>query len=56
VSRLGAGELLTDGGGVPPELQYDSWSLHAVFSSLHTQNSNSFQGLSARADGQADAT
>jgi len=42
VSRWALANYLTDGGGVPPELQYDSWSLHAVFSSLHTQNSNFF--------------
>ena len=38
VSRWALANYVTDGGGVPPELQYDSWSLHAVYSSLHTQN------------------
>jgi len=42
VSRWALANYVTDGGGVPPELQYDSWSLHAVYSSLHTQNSNIF--------------
>jgi hypothetical protein len=29
--------------GAPPELQYDSWNLHAVYSSLHTQSPNVFK-------------
>jgi len=37
VSRWALATYVTDGGGIPPELQYDSWSLHAVYSSLHTQ-------------------
>ncbi len=42
VSRWALANYLTDGLGVPPELQYVSWNLHAVYSSLHTQNSNAF--------------
>ena len=26
---------VTDRGGIPPELQYDSWNLHAVYAGLH---------------------
>ena len=42
VSRWALATYVTDGGGVPPELQYDSWNLHAVYSSLHSQNSGVF--------------
>lgn len=42
VSRWALANYVTDRGGAPPELQYDSWRLHAVYSSLHTQNSNLF--------------
>ncbi len=42
VSRWALANYLTDGLGVPPELQYVSWNLHAVYSSLHSQNSNAF--------------
>jgi len=42
VSRWALANYMTDGGG-PPELQYDSWSLHAVYSSLHTQSPNTFR-------------
>jgi len=42
VSRWALANYLTDGVGVPPELQYVSWNLHAVYSSLHTQNSTAF--------------
>jgi len=42
VSRWALANHLTDGVGVPPELQYVSWNLHAVYSSLHTQNSTAF--------------
>jgi len=43
VSRWALANYVTDRGGVPPELQYNSWNLHAVYSSLHTQNSNIFK-------------
>jgi hypothetical protein len=33
---------VTDRGGAPPELQYDSWNLHSVFASLHTQRPATF--------------
>jgi hypothetical protein len=33
---------VTDDVGAPAELQYESWGLHAVYSSLHTQRSNIF--------------
>ena len=36
---------MTDQGGAPPELQYDSWRLHAVYSSLHTQRPNIFKNF-----------
>jgi hypothetical protein len=42
VSRWALANYLTDGLGIPPELQYVSWNLHAVYSSLHTQNSTGF--------------
>jgi len=42
VSRWALANYLTDGVGGPPELQYVSWNLHAVYSSLHTQNSTAF--------------
>ena len=40
VSRWALANYVTDRGGAPPELQYDSWNLHAVFASLHTQTQN----------------
>lgn len=42
VSRWALANWMTDNGAAPPELQYDSWGLHAVFSSLHTQRQNLF--------------
>jgi hypothetical protein len=43
VGRWALALYVTDRGGAPPELVYDSWSLHAVYSSLHTQNPNLFK-------------
>ena len=40
VSRWALANYVTDRGGAPPELQYNSWNLHAVFASLHTQTQN----------------
>jgi len=45
VSRWALANYVTDRGGAPPELQYDSWRLHAVYSSLHTQRPNTFQSI-----------
>ena len=42
VSRWALANYLTDGGGVSPELKYDSWNLHAVYASLNAQD-NHFQ-------------
>jgi hypothetical protein len=42
VSRWALSNWATDIGGAPPELQYDSWALHSVFSSLHSQRPNLF--------------
>jgi hypothetical protein len=42
VTRWALALFATDRGGIPPELQYDSWNLHAVYSSLHTQSPNVF--------------
>src|SRR2546425_983443 len=42
VSRWALANYVTD-RGTPPELQYDSWNLHAVYSSLHTQSQSTFQ-------------
>jgi hypothetical protein len=39
VSRWALANHMTDNGAAPAELQYSSWDLHAVFSSLHTQSS-----------------
>ncbi len=45
-SRWALANYVTDqGGGAPPELQYSSWSLHAVYASLHTQSPNIFKKL-----------
>lgn len=41
VSRWGFANYLTDAGG-PAELRYDSWNMHSVFSSLHTQRPQLF--------------
>ena len=42
VSRWALANAMTDNGAAPAELQYNSWALHAVFSSLHTQRPTSF--------------
>jgi hypothetical protein len=42
VSRWALANWMTDNPGAPPELQYDSWGMHAVFASLHTQRPNLF--------------
>jgi hypothetical protein len=42
VSRWALANWATDNGSAPPELQYPSWNLHAVYSSLHTQRSGTF--------------
>src|SRR4029077_16051193 len=42
VSRWALANYVTD-RGTPPELQYSSWNLHAVYSSLHTQSPSTFQ-------------
>jgi len=38
VSRWALANYVTDRGGSPPELVYDSWNLHAVYASLHSQS------------------
>jgi len=45
VSRWALANYVTDRGGAPPELQYDSWNLHSVFSSLHTQRPQTFKNF-----------
>jgi len=45
VTRWALAIYVTDRGGVPPDLQYDSWNLHAVYASLHNANSNAFPKL-----------
>jgi len=45
VSRWALANYMTDRGGAPPELQYDSWRLHSVFSSLHTQRPQTFHNF-----------
>ena len=42
VSRWALANYMTDNGAAPAELQYSSWALHAVFSSLHTQRPSRF--------------
>jgi hypothetical protein len=42
VSRWALANWVTDAPAAPPELKYESWNLHAVFSSLHTQRSGQF--------------
>jgi hypothetical protein len=42
VSRWALANWVTDDPGAPPELKYDSWNLHAVYSSLHTQRPQLF--------------
>lgn len=44
VSRWALANYVTD-RGAPAELQYDSWRLHSVYSSLHTQRPNTFQNF-----------
>jgi hypothetical protein len=44
-SRWALANYVTDRGGAPPELQYTSWSLHAVYSSLHAQRPNTFKSV-----------
>jgi hypothetical protein len=45
VSRWALANYVTDRSGAPPELQYNSWRLHSVYSSLHTQRPNTFQNF-----------
>jgi hypothetical protein len=42
VSRWALANFLTDNPTVPPELNYDSWGLHAVYASLNGQRPNQF--------------
>ena len=42
VSRWALANWVTDAGGAPPELRYDSWNLHSVYISLHTQRPQLF--------------
>ncbi len=42
VSRWALANWVTDMPAAPPELKYESWNLHAVFSSLHTQRPTRF--------------
>jgi hypothetical protein len=42
VSRWALANWVTDFGGAPPELRYNSWNLHSVYSSLHAQRPNLF--------------
>ena len=39
VTRWALALYVTDRGGVPPELQYDSWNLHAVYAALNARSS-----------------
>ena len=43
VSRWALANYLTDQAGAPPELRYDSWRLHGVYSSLHVSRSGTFK-------------
>jgi hypothetical protein len=43
VSGWALANFMTDGGASVPALRYDSWNLHAVYASLHTQRSNVFE-------------
>ncbi|PYP12304.1 MAG: hypothetical protein DMD59_00415 [Gemmatimonadetes bacterium] len=38
VGRWALANYITDRGGAPPELQYDSWNLHSVYAALHNAN------------------
>ena len=42
VSRWALTNWMTDDGSGPPELRYDSWALHSVFSSLSSQRPTLF--------------
>src|SRR5216117_3784951 len=42
VSRWALTNWMTDDGSGPPELRYDSWALHSVFSSLNSQRPTLF--------------
>ena len=42
VSRWALANYMTDDGAAPPELRYNSWALHAVLASLHTQRPTLF--------------
>ena len=48
VSRWALANWVTDISGAPPELKYESWNLHAVYSSLHTQRPQLFQQVGAK--------
>ncbi len=39
VTRWALAIYVTDRGGVPPELQYDSWNLHSVYAFLNARSS-----------------
>src|SRR5438105_15815136 len=43
VSRWALANYVTDQGTAPPELRYDSWRLHGVYSSLHISQSGTFK-------------
>lgn len=45
VSNWALANWMTDIGGAPAQLRYDSWGLHAVFSSLHTQRPTLFPNV-----------
>ena len=45
VSRWALANWMTDDGGAPPELRYDSWAFHAVFASLHAQRPTLFPNV-----------
>jgi hypothetical protein len=42
VSRWALANWMTDNPAAPPELQYDSWGMHAVYASLNAQRPNLF--------------
>jgi len=45
VSRWALANYVTDQAGAPPELQYNSWRLHSVYASLHTQRPSTFKNF-----------
>jgi hypothetical protein len=45
VSRWALANYVTDQGGALPELQYKSWRLHPVYSSLHNQRPTIFKNF-----------